>query len=120
MARVLNQRAGFMLWLTIVFCGCNLRGLARYTTVKRPLRPVYGHVAIRPCAEAVGGWRRPNRPTVCTVGAVAPGARLKRISGACSRFMCTRVRIVEPVPAKLEGEKWRRPNFFIVWPIEVP
>ena len=29
------------------------------------------------------------------------------------------VRIVEPVPAKLEGGKWRRPNFFIVWPIEV-
>ena len=29
-----------------------------------------------PNAEAVGGWRRPNRPTVCTVGAVAPGARI--------------------------------------------
>jgi hypothetical protein len=34
--------------------------------------------------------------------------------------MHTEVRSVEPVPAKLEGEKWKRLNFFIVWPIEVP
>jgi hypothetical protein len=33
--------------------------------------------------------------------------------------MHTGVHFGEPVPAKLEGEKWRRPNFFIVWLIEV-
>jgi hypothetical protein len=31
-------------------------------------------MAICPGAEAVRGWRRLNHPTVCTVGAVAPGA----------------------------------------------
>jgi hypothetical protein len=34
--------------------------------------------------------------------------------------MHTEVHFVEPVPAKLERGKWRRLNFFIVWPIEVP
>jgi hypothetical protein len=46
-------------------------------------------MAICPGAEAVRGWRRLNHPTVCTVGAVAPGAgflRLKeRVSQVCSR-----------------------------------
>jgi hypothetical protein len=35
--------------------------------------------AIRPGAEAVRGWRALNRPTVCTVGAVAPGAGFLRL-----------------------------------------
>jgi hypothetical protein len=77
-------------------------------------------MAICPGAEAVRGWRRLNRPTVCTVGAVAPGAgflRLKeRVSQVCSR----RVRIVEPETASLKRETSRRPNFFIFRPIEVP
>jgi hypothetical protein len=30
------------------------------------------------------------------------------------------VHFVEPIPAKLEGGKWRRHIFFIIWPIEVP
>jgi hypothetical protein len=34
--------------------------------------------AIRPGAEAVRGWRALNRSTVCTVGAVAPGAGFLR------------------------------------------
>jgi hypothetical protein len=45
--------------------------------------------AIRPGAEAVRGWHALNRPTVCTVGAVAPGAgflRFKeRVSQVCQR-----------------------------------
>jgi hypothetical protein len=32
------------------------------------------HVVIRPGAEVVRGWRAVNRPIVCTVGTVAPGA----------------------------------------------
>ena len=35
---------------------------------------VCGPMAIHPGAEAVRGWRALNRSTVCTVGAVAPGA----------------------------------------------
>jgi hypothetical protein len=35
--------------------------------------------AIRPGAEAVRGWRALNRSTVCTVGAIAPGAGFLRL-----------------------------------------
>jgi hypothetical protein len=44
-------------------------------------------MAICPGVEAVRGWRHLNRPTVCTVGVVAPGVgflRLKeRVSQVC-------------------------------------
>jgi hypothetical protein len=40
-------------------------------------------------AKAVRGWRCLNHPTVCTVGAVAPGARFlrlkERVSQVCQR-----------------------------------
>jgi hypothetical protein len=41
--------------------------------------------AIRPGAEAVRGWRALNRPTVCTVGAVAPGAGFLRLNERVSQ-----------------------------------
>jgi hypothetical protein len=40
-------------------------------------------MAICPGAKAIRGWRRLNRPTVCTVGAVVPGAR----------FLCLKERV---------------------------
>jgi hypothetical protein len=67
----------------------------------------------------VGGWRHPNRPTVFMVIRNSSVLGLNVHFGACSRFMHTEVRSIEPVPAKLEGGKWRRLNFFIVWSIEV-
>jgi hypothetical protein len=77
-------------------------------------------MAICPGAEVVRGWRRLSRPTVCTIGAVAPSAgflRLKeRVSQVCERG----VRIVEPETTSLKRETSRRPNFFIFRPIEVP
>jgi hypothetical protein len=42
-------------------------------------------MAIRPGAEAVRGWRALNRPTVCTVGAVAPGAGFLRLNERVSQ-----------------------------------
>jgi hypothetical protein len=41
--------------------------------------------AIRPGAEAVRGWRCLNHPTVCTVGAVAPGASFLRFKECVSQ-----------------------------------
>jgi hypothetical protein len=38
-----------------------------------------------PGAEAVRGWRHLNRPTVCTVGAVAPGAGFLRFKTRVSQ-----------------------------------
>jgi hypothetical protein len=77
-------------------------------------------MAMWPSAEAVRGWRRPNRSTVCTGARLRMGLGFYALKSVCARLMHTEVRFVEPVLAKLEGEKWRRPNFFIVWPIEVP
>ena len=42
-------------------------------------------MAICPGAEAVRGWRRLNRPMVCTVGAVAPGAVFLRLKERVSQ-----------------------------------
>ena len=42
-------------------------------------------MAICPGAEAVRGWRRLNRPTVCTDGAVAPGAGFLRLKERASQ-----------------------------------
>jgi hypothetical protein len=79
-----------------------------------------GHMAIRPGAEAVRGWRALNRPTVCTVGAVAPGAGFIRLKMRVSQVHSRGVRIVEPETTSLKRETSRRPNFFIFRPIEVP
>jgi hypothetical protein len=76
--------------------------------------------AIRPGAEAVRGWRALNRPTVCTVGAVAPGAGFLRLNERVSQVCLRRVRIVEPETTSLKRETSRRPNFFIFRSIEVP
>jgi hypothetical protein len=53
---------------------------------------------------AVGGWRRPNRPTVWTIfrNRSVPGFNTR--FGACSWFMHTEVRFGEPVPAKWKEE----------------
>jgi hypothetical protein len=75
---------------------------------------------IRPGAEAVRGWRALNRSTVCTVGAVAPGAGFLRLNERVSQVQGRGVRIVEPETASLKRETSRRPNFFIFRPIEVP
>ena len=52
-------------------------------------RPAHSHMTICPSAEAVRGWRHLNHPMVCTVGAVAPGARFlcfkERVSQVHSR-----------------------------------
>ena len=77
-------------------------------------------MAIRPSVEAVRGWRHPNRPTVCTVGEVAPGAGFLRLKERVSQVHSRRVRIVEPETTSLKRETSKRPNFFIFRPIEVP
>jgi hypothetical protein len=78
-----------------------------------------GHMAIRPGSEAVGGWCTLNRPTVCIVGTVAPGAEFICLKMRVSQVHSRRVRIVEPETASLKRETSRRPNFFIFRPIEV-
>jgi hypothetical protein len=52
--------------------------------------------AIHPGAKVVRGWRALNRPTVCTVGAIAPGAGFLRIKERVSQVHSRGVRIVEP------------------------
>jgi hypothetical protein len=42
-----------------------------------------GPIVIRRGAEVVRGWRHPNRPTVCTGGAVAPGDWVFPLKRAC-------------------------------------
>jgi hypothetical protein len=55
-----------------------MRGLHVGTVLKRAndfcAQPMVAW-AYDPNAEAVGGWRRPNRPTVCTVARLRTGAR---------------------------------------------
>jgi hypothetical protein len=70
-------------------------------------------MAICPGAEAVRGWRCLNRPTICTVGTVAPGAGFLRLKERVSQVHSREVRIVEPKTASLKKETSRRPNFFI-------
>jgi hypothetical protein len=77
-------------------------------------------MAICPGAEAVRGWRALNCPTVCTVGAIAPGAGFLRLKERVSEVRSRGVRIVEPETASLKRKTSRRPNFFIFRPIEVP
>jgi hypothetical protein len=67
-------------------------------------------MAICPGAEAVRGWRRRNRPTVCIVGAVAPSARFLHLKECVSQVCQGGVRIVEPEIASLKRETSRRPN----------
>jgi hypothetical protein len=64
-----------------------------------------------PGAEVVRGWRALNRPTVCTVGTVAPGAGFLRLNERVSQVQSRGVRIVEPETASLKRETSRRPNF---------
>ena len=49
------------------------------------LPSIWSHATIRPGAKAIRGWRHLNRPTVCTVGAVAPGARFLRFKERVSQ-----------------------------------
>ena len=77
-------------------------------------------MAIRPGAEAVRGWRALNHPTVCTVGAVAPGAGFLCLKERVSQVHEKGVRIVDPETTSLKRETSRRPKFFIFRPIEVP
>jgi hypothetical protein len=58
--------------------------------------------AIRPGAEAVRGWRALNRSTVCTVGAVAPGAGFSRFKMRVSQVHSRRVRFCRSRDNKLE------------------
>jgi hypothetical protein len=67
----------------------------------------------------VRGWRALNRPTVCTVGAVAPGAGFSRHLLRVCQVQWTRVHFGEPETTSLKEENGRRPIFFIFWPIEV-
>jgi hypothetical protein len=53
-------------------------GFHGFKTVNHLLSKRKVTCAIRPGAEAVRGWRALNRSTVCTVGAVAPGAGFLR------------------------------------------
>jgi hypothetical protein len=70
-------------------------------------------------------WRLGAGGTL-TILRFAPLARLSPVPGfnahfgACSWFKHTEVHFGEPVFNKVEGGKWKRPNFFIFWPIEVP
>jgi hypothetical protein len=48
-------------------------------------------MVIHPGAEAVRGWRALNRPMVCTVGAVAPGAGFLRLKERVSQVHSRRV-----------------------------
>jgi hypothetical protein len=98
----------------------NCAGVTRLDNELTTLPSIRSHATIRPGAEAVRGWRRLNRPTVCTVGAVAPGARFLRFKERVSQVHSRGVRIVEPETTSLKRETSRRPNFFIFRPIEVP
>jgi len=53
-----------------------------------------------PESLAVGGWRHPNRPIVWTIFRNRSELGFNACFGACSWFMHTEVRFVEPVPAK--------------------
>jgi hypothetical protein len=101
----------------------NRHVLLRYLVLKRSpfeLKRVVMFRPICPGAEAVRGWRALNRPMVCTVGMVAPGARFLRLKERVSQVHARRVRIVELETTSLKRETSRRPNFFIFRPIEVP
>jgi hypothetical protein len=72
-----------------------------------------------PESLAVRGWCAHNRPTVCTIFCVMPGAGFKRCFGACSWFNVQEVCFGEPETTSLKEENGRRPIFFIFWPNEV-
>jgi hypothetical protein len=57
-----------------------------------------------PESLAVRGWRRPNRPTVWTSFRLCTGLGFNMHFGACSWFMHTEVRFVEPVSESLKEE----------------
>ena len=61
--------------------------------------------AIHPGAEAVRGWRALNRPTVCTVGTVAPGAGFSLFKMCVSQVHSRRVCFVdaETISRRLPG-----------------
>jgi hypothetical protein len=67
----------------------------------------------------VRGWCALNHPTVCTIGAVAPGARFSRFKLRVYQVHWTRVHFVDAETTSLKGETSRRPNFFVFRPIEV-
>jgi hypothetical protein len=57
---------------------------------------------------------------VCTVGAVASGVGFSRYLLHVSQVQLTRVCFVDSETTSLKRETSKRPNFFVVRPIEVP
>jgi hypothetical protein len=51
----------------------------------------------------VRGWHAHNRPTVCTIGAVAPGAGFLRYILRVCQVHLTRVRFVDAETTSLKG-----------------
>jgi hypothetical protein len=51
----------------------------------------------------VRGWRALNRPTVCTIGAVVPGARFSRFKMRVSQVQTTGVCFVDAETTNLKG-----------------
>jgi hypothetical protein len=68
----------------------------------------------------VRGWRALNHSTVCTVGAVAPGAGFLRHIMRVSQVQSRKGAFCRCRDSKLKKETSRRHNFFIFRPIEVP
>ena len=68
----------------------------------------------------VRGWGALNRPTVFTIGTVAPGARFSRFKMRVCQVHLTRVQFVDTETTSLKVKTSRRPNFFVFRPIEVP
>jgi hypothetical protein len=90
--------------------------LKRFSTFSFCARS-YDHM---PECLTVRGWRRLNRPMVCTVGAVAPGAGFSHFKMRVSQVHFTRVQFVDAETTRVKGKTSRRPNFFVFRPIEVP
>ena len=68
----------------------------------------------------VRGWRTLNHPTVCTIGAVAPGVGFSHFKMRVNQVQTRGVRFVDAETTSLKRETSRRSNFFVFRPIEVP
>ena len=56
-----------------------------------------------PESLAVRGWRAHNHPTVCTIGAIAPGAGFSHFKMRVSQDQTRRVRFVDAETTSLKG-----------------